>query len=410
MDKGKSLVIPKNLVWEAYLKVKRNKGSAGVDEVSIVQFETNLKSNLYKLWNRMSSGSYFPPPVKLVEIPKKNGSMRTLGIPTVADRIAQMVVTIALNGEIEPSFDVDSYGYRPCKSALDAVAKARERCWKHQWAIDVDIKGFFDNLDHELLIKALHKHTKEKWMLLYIKRWLKASAQQPDGTIITRSKGTPQGGVISPLLANLFMHYAFDKWMRTHHPQVLFERYADDILVHCKTKAEAQRIKLAITGRLSECKLSLNEDKSKIIFCGVSAKENYAVKSFDFLGFTFRRRKAMSRENKGFTGFLPAVSKDAKKKIGEKIKRRTSETLQEISNQINPILRGWYNYYGKFYHSELNKVIERVEISLRNWVRSKFKTKNSYLPKIKVRKYLGRVRCFKPNLFEHWKFGLGSPI
>lgn len=414
MSKVKSYEIPKKLIWEAYQRVRQNKGSSGVDGVSIERFESNLKANLYKLWNRMSSGSYVPPPVKMVEIPKKAGGTRPLGIPTVADRIAQMVVTLTLTESLDPHFDTDSYGYRPNKSAINAVMKARERCWKKKWAVDIDIKGFFDNLDHELLLKALAKHTNCKWIILYVTRWLKAPVQQPDGTRTLRTKGTPQGGVVSPVLANLFMHYAFDKWMRREHPSVDFERYADDIVVHCNSKEEAYRIKLAIAERLEKCKLSLNETKSKIVFCGVS-KHSYSEKSLNFLGFTFRRRKVMSKEGKFFTGFVPAVSKEAKKAIRSKIKSwnikwRMNDTLKDIAELINPILRGWYNYYGKFYRSELDRVIKRVEICLRGWARNKFRTRCGFQRKIHIRRYLGQVRKYRPYLFEHWRYGIGSPI
>lgn len=410
----KSFEIPKKLVWEAYQRVKQNKGSSGVDGVSIEKFENNLKANLYKLWNRLSSGSYYPPPVKMVEIPKKCGGKRALGIPTIADRIAQMVVTLVLTKSLEPHFDEDSFGYRPNKSAIDAVIKARDRCWKKKWAIDVDVKGFFDNIDHELLQKALMKHTGEKWIVLYVKRWLKALVQQPNGINTLRTKGTPQGGVVSPLLANLFMHYAFDKWMRREYRHVEFERYADDILVHCCSKQEAHKIKSAISTRLEKCKLSLNEEKSKIVFCGVTG-DAHSEKSLDFLGFTFRRRKVMTKKGKVMTGFMPAISKEAKKAVRRKIKSwkikwRMQDTLEEVAELINPALRGWYNYYGKFYRSELDRVITKVEISLKGWVKNKYRRKNGYLKKVQTSKYLGKVRSYRPYLFEHWRYGLGSAI
>jgi RNA-directed DNA polymerase len=227
VNKAKPFLIPKRLVYEAYKQVKANKGAAGVDHQSLHNFEENLEGNLYKLWNRLSSGSYFPPPVLGVWIPKGDGNQRLLGVPSISDRIAQTAVKLMLEPLVEPYFHEDSYGYRPNKSALDAVGVTRKRCWSNDWVIDLDIKGFFDNLNHGLVMKSVKKHIKESWVLLYIERWLKAPMQL-DGELVKRDKGTPQGGVISPLLANLFMHYAFDEWMRRKHPFIQFERFADD--------------------------------------------------------------------------------------------------------------------------------------------------------------------------------------
>ena len=415
MNKTKSFDIPKHLVWEAYQRVKRKKGAAGIDGITLTEFDKNLKDNLYKLWNRLSSGSYFPPPVMAMEIPKKDGGKRALGIPTVSDRIAQMAVTIILSKQLEPYFDEDSYGYRENRSALDAVKQARERCWKSKWVVDVDIKGFFDNLDHGLLIKALKRHTDNKWVLLYVERWLKAQTENSDGTITVREKGSPQGGVISPVLANLFMHYAFDKWMRRHYPEVEFERYADDIVVHCKTEKEARLIKHAIAVRLEECHLSLNEKKSKIVFCGIPRAACSGETAFDFLGFTFRMRKCKSREGKYFLGFVPAISTSSKEMIratirGWKLKKHVQKTLKELAEWVNPVLRGWYNYYGKFYRSEVDRQMHIMETHLKGWARNKFRTRTGFKNKKVIREYLGKSRKFHPTLFEHWKYGLGSPI
>lgn len=228
MDETKSYEISKHVVLEAFKRVKANKGAAGIDGEVLETFEGNLKNNLYKIWNRMSSGSYFPPAVKAVEIAKKNGGTRMLGVPTVADRVAQMVAKIYFEPRVEPYFHPDSYGYRPGKSAVDALKVTRQRCWKYDWVLEFDIKGLFDNIDHEVLMKAVCKHTDNPWVILYIERWLKAPFQMPDGTAQERTKGTPQGGVISPILANLFLHYAFDKWMEKHHRNKPFARYADD--------------------------------------------------------------------------------------------------------------------------------------------------------------------------------------
>lgn len=263
----KSFDISRQAVWESYLKVKSNQGAAGVDRQSIAIFEEDLKNNLYKIWNRMSSGSYLPPPVLRVEIPKGDGKMRALGIPTVADRIAQMVVKNHIEPELETVFHPDSYGYRPKRSAKQAIAQARQRCWKHDWVVDMDIKGFFDNIPHDLMMRAVKKHTKEKWVLLYVERWLKAPVQLLDGEIEARTMGTPQGGVISPLLANLFLHYAFDSWMQSTYPSNPFERYADDSVVHCNTEAEAEKLKFEIAKRMAQCGLELHPEKTKIVYC-----------------------------------------------------------------------------------------------------------------------------------------------
>src|SRR5262245_24047489 len=292
VDKAKPFDIPKREVWEAFKKVKANQGAAGVDGQSIAEFEADLSNNLYKLWNRLSSGSYFPPPVRRVEIPKANGGTRPLGIPTVADRIAQEVVRRCLEPILEPVFHIDSYGYRPGKSAIDAVRMARQRCWRYDWVLDLDVKGYFDSIDWELLLKAVRRHTNCAWVLLYIERWPKAPVQMEDGSVVPRTAGTPQGGVISPLLANLFLHYAFDMWMARTYPHIPFERYADDAICHCKSAEEAQALRRALVDRLVACKLVLHPDKTKIVYCkDVNRRRDYSNQSFDFLGYAFRARR-----------------------------------------------------------------------------------------------------------------------
>ena len=321
MSEAKPFCISKKEVWEAYLRVKENKGAAGIDDQSIEDFEKKLKKNLYKIWNRMSSGSYFPPPVRTVKIPKKNGGERKLGIPTVADRIAQQVVKARLEPELEPVFHADSYGYRPGKSALDAVGQARERCWRYDWVIDLDIKGFFDNLDQNLLLRAVKKHAPEPWILLYIERWLKAPVREEDGRLIPREKGTPQGGVASPLLANLFLHYALDRWLMVNHSQVPFERYADDVIVHCRTERQAQEVKAAIAKRLQACGLELHPEKTKIVYCKDDFRKcTYPNEKFDFLGYTFQPRRSKNRKGRFFINFSPAVSNKAAKAIRDNIR------------------------------------------------------------------------------------------
>ena len=412
MGKTKPFGISKQVVWAAYLHVKANKGAAGVDGISITKFEEKLKDNLYKLWNRMSSGSYMPPSVRAVSIPKDNGGERILGIPTVADRIAQMVVTMYLEPSVEPLFHADSYGYRPGKAAFGAVATARQRCWKSDWVIDLDIKGFFDNLDHRLMMRAVKKHTDCPWILLYIERWLKAPLQKADGTLQNRDKGTPQGGVCSPLLANIFMHHAFDEWMRQNHPQVLFERYADDVLVHCKTEHQAIFMRNAIEKRLTQCRLELHPEKTQIVYCkDDDRRKKYPKESFDFLGYTFRPRGAKNKYGKYFTSFLPAVSNKAKSKIRKAIKywhihRLTGATLEDIADKINPIVRGWYNYYGRFYKAEIYSVLRNVERCLVLWVQRKYKKLKGHTRN--ARRFLIGIRKRNPRLFVHWAIGLES--
>ena len=410
MSKTKPFSISKRVVWEAYKRVRANKGSAGVDDISIEEFDKDLKNNLYKLWNRMSSGSYFPPPVKLVEIDKKEGGVRPLGIPTVADRVAQMAAKIMLEPSVEPCFHPDSFGYRPGKSALDAVGKARERCWRYDWELDIDIRGFFDNLRHDLLMRALHKHTDNKWILMYIERWLKVPMQSKDGTFISRDKGTPQGGVISPLLANLYLHYCMDEWLRINHPQNPFERYADDSVLHCKTEKEAQELKDALGARLSECGLELHPEKTKIVYCKDDDRRgNYPVTKFDFLGYTYSCRRSKNRWGKYFVNFSPAVSNRSKKKMRQELRKwrihlRSDKSLTDISRMINPMLRGWINYYGKFYKSELYCVFIHLNRILVRWAERKYKRLKGHSRKAGY--WMGNIARREPSLFCHWQWGL----
>jgi group II intron reverse transcriptase/maturase len=291
MTKTKPFIIPKRQVMHAFELVKANAGSAGIDRQSIKDFEENLNDNLYKLWNRLSSGSYFPPPVKAVAIPKKTGGERILGIPTVSDRIAQMVVKLEFEPQVEPHFLADSYGYRPNKSALDAIGVTRQRCWRYNWVLEFDIKGLFDNIPHGLLLKAVHKHTGTPWVRLYINRWLKAPMQMPNGERQEREQGTPQGGVISPLLSNLYLHYVFDKWLEKHYPKMAWCRYADDGLVHCHSEVEAKQMLEVLGQRFNQCGLELHPVKTKIVYCkDGSRRGNHENIEFDFLGYTFRRR------------------------------------------------------------------------------------------------------------------------
>lgn len=405
MNKTKSFDIPKQLIWRAYKQVSKNKGAAGVDEVSITKFEENLKDNLYKLWNRMSSGSYFPEPVKAVAIPKDTGGgQRILGVPSVFDRIGQKAASMYLEPLVEPKFHEDSYGYRPNKSALDGVDTARKRCWRYDWTIDLDITGFFDNLDHELVLQAIKKHTNCKWVILYVERWMKAPIQQADGTREVRNKGVPQGGSVSPIISNIFMHHAFDMWMRQNYPTIPFERYVDDAIVHCKTKRQADFMRVKIEERLAEYKLKLHPEKTRIVYCKNSNRKNtFPIQSFDFLGYTFRPRGAKSKIGEYFVGFLPAISNKAKKKITQtirswKIRRFTGKKLEEISKEVNPIVRGWCQYYGRFYQTEMYKLLNNVERHLEKWVGKKY-----LIGKRLARKLLGKMRTENPNTFYHWR-------
>jgi len=410
MDETKPFDISKHVVWEAYKRVKANKGAAGIDDESIADFEGNLKDNLYKIWNRMSSGSYFPPSVKAVEIPKKNGGKRVLGVPTVADRIAQMVVKIYFEPEVEPYFHADSYGYRPGKSALEAVAATRTRCWRYDWLLEFDIKGLFDNIDHELLMRAVKKHTDCKWVILYIERWLKAPFETKEGRLIERHAGTPQGGVISPVLANLFLHYAFDKWMERTHPQNPWARYADDGVAHCRTRTEAEKLLGYLQSRFRECGLELHTDKTHIVYCkDDDRRSEYPETKFDFLGYTFRPRRSKNRFGKFFINFTPGVSNKACKVMRQTIRQwrfhlKPDKTIEDISRMFNPVLRGWINYYGRFYKSALYPVLRHMNRALIQWARRKYKRLSRHRRRAEY--WLGRIARREPQLFAHWQMGI----
>ena len=413
MDEAKPFDIPKREVWEAFKKVKANQGAAGVDGQSIANFEADLSNNLYKLWNRLSSGSYFPPPVRRVDIPKANGGTRPLGIPTVADRIAQEVARRFLEPCLEPVFHADSYGYRPGRSALDAVRTARQRCWHYNWVLDIDVRSYFDSIDWELLLKAVRHHTDCRWALLYIERWLKAPEQTEDGGIVPRTAGTPQGGVISPLLANLFLHYAFDMWMTRTFPHIPFERYADDIICHCESADEARALWSALADRFAVCKLVLHPEKTKVVYCkDVNRRSDYPNQSFDFLGFTFRARKTLWHGYIYAHSFMPAASPAALKGIGRTIRRwalhrRSDKTLQELAAMYDPCIRGWINYFSRFHRAQLRPTLMRIDTYLARWARWKFKRLRGQTNG--ARRWLARVRRANPTLFSHWLyFNVGS--
>jgi group II intron reverse transcriptase/maturase len=408
----KSFEIRKRLVFEAWEKVRANGGAPGVDAVSIDRFADNERDNLFKLWNRMSSGSYFPGPVRAVEIPKDHGAgVRVLGVPNVADRVAQTAAAMLLEEKLEPIFHPDSYGYRPGRSALDALAVARERCWAKNWVLDVDVRAFFDSVPHDLLMKAVAHHTDERWVLLYIARWLKAPMAMPDGTLTPREKGTPQGSPISPLLANLFMHYAFDRWMDREHPGAPFERYADDVVIHCDTEAQARNLWAALAERLRPLGLELHPEKTKLVYCKDTRRRGEAEHtSFEFLGYSFRGRLARGRRG-FFVSFSPAISAQARKAVGKKIRdwqrnRRSGTDLAGLAQAINAQVRGWFNYYGAFYRSKLYPIAGRIDEHLVRWAMQKFKRLRG--KPNKAWRWLDAARQRQPRLFAHWHH-LASP-
>ena len=412
MTGAKSFVIEKREIWEAFKRVKANQGAAGVDGQTLASFENRLVPELYKLRNRMSSGSYMPPPVRRVMIPKADGGQRPLGIPTVSDRIAQDVVRQYLEPLLELVFHQDSYGYRPRRSAIDAIRTARQRCWRNSWVLDMDIKGFFDTIDHELLLKAVRHHTDCAWVLLYIERWLKAPMMLEDGTLVARDRGTPQGGVISPLLANLFLHYAFDQWMDREHREVPFERYADDIICHCRTEDDAKRLWEQVENRLSNCGLALHPQKTKIVYCkDTNRKGRYSTVSFDFLGYRFQPRLAIWRGGLFGVSYLPAASPKALKAFRRQVRnwglqRRSDKGLIDLARMFNRQIEGWIGYFKCFYKSALYPTLRLIDAHLHRWVMRKFK-RFRQRPR-QARLWLTRIAKSTPRLFAHWPLLYGN--
>jgi len=411
---GKPFGIPKMLVWQAWKRVAENGGAPGADGVTIEDFKADLGNNLYKIWNRMSSGTYFPPPVRAVEIPKASGGTRLLGVPTVGDRVAQTVAAMALEPRAESIFHDDSYGYRRERGALDAVSTCRERCWRKDWVIDLDIRKFFDSVPWDLVVKAVEANVthEQRWITLHVKRWLAAPIAMPDGKVAERDKGTPQGSAISPVLANLFMHYAFDMWLEREFPTVEFERYADDAVVHCVTERQAREVLAALEERMAEVGLELHPDKTRIVYCQdwKRRRRDCPETSFTFLGYTFRARKARKADGAGsYTGFLPAVSKDALKRMSEEVRSwrihlHDAKELEDIAAWVNPRVRGWITYYGKFFRSALNPLLRRINSYLVRWARRKYKRLRSFK---KVKKWWDGLTERQPRMFAHWRISTG---
>jgi group II intron reverse transcriptase/maturase len=410
---GKPFEISKWKVWEAWEKVRSNKGAAGVDGCSIEEFEKDLENSLYKIWNRMSSGSYFPPPVRVVEIPRSHGKgTRTLGVPTVSDRIAQTVVAGRLEERVEAIFHPDSYGYRPGRSALDAVEVCRRRCWKYDWVIDLDIEKFFDSVPRADIVRLVEMNTDAVWVVMYVRRWLDAPLQMLDGSVLKRDRGTAQGSAVSPVLANLFLHYAFDEWMAREFPSVPFERYVDDAVVHCVSEAQARMVLAAIGARMEQVGLRLHPQKTRIVYLRDDRRRGSSEHAeFTFLGFTFRQRRARDKHGKIYYSVLPAISDDAQKKISAEVRSwrlhlRTRQQLADLARDINSVVRGWMNYYGAFYRSAMYRILARINAYLVRWLRKKYKRLKGR--KKAMRAWRGATtRC--PRLFAHWAWITSVP-
>ena len=408
----KSLPISKRMVHNSYLKVIDKGGSAGIDKQSIESFNAKMPDNLYKIWNRMASGSYFPPPVRTVFIPKKQGGKRPLGIPTVSDRIAQGVVKDYLEPMLESVFHSSSFGYRPGRSAHDALKQCQDNCNKYAWVIDVDIKGFFDNLSHEKMMQLLQQHTQEKWVLLYTERWLKAGVEQEDGSIAARTKGTPQGGVISPLLANIYLHHGFDKWMDEVNPHNPFERYADDIVIHCSSKEEAEDLLEKLRARMQDYELELHSEKTKMVYCkNYQRNEKHDKNSFIFLSYSFQPRTIKSKfgNKKTILWFSAAISQQAKASIREKLReilitQWSNQKLEWFAQKLNPKIRGWINYYAKFNRHKAYEVFYYLNGLIRQWIKNTYKIRGKTWLYEKYQK----IQSTHADLFYHWRLGIKS--
>ena len=411
-DKSKSIPITKEKVWAAFKLVKSNGGAAGVDGISISDIAAQVKKHLYPVWNRLASGSYFPSPVRRVNIPKGNGKERSLGIPTVKDRVAQMVIAQELEELLEPVFSENSYGYRPNKNAHQAIGVARENCWKYGWVVDMDIKGFFDNIDHGLMIRALRHYTDKEYIITYVKRWLKAPIQLEDGSLIqNEEKGTPQGGVISPILANLYLHVVFDKWMEHHFPDCPYERYADDIIVHVKNEGRAKHVLESIRERMEQCKLELHPEKTKLVYCnrqGRRKRTKAPNSQFDFLGYTFRSQKVQTKSGDVILGFSPRISRKSMKRISEEcyklgFHRWTHLNIHQLARILSPKIRGWLYYYGRYHKTAMAGIFEIINARLAKWAFNKYKRFKRRKFISYARKWLRQIAKDFTYLFPHWQ-------
>ena len=405
---GKTVPISFKEVVDAYTVARQGGKAFGIDKESWKDFERELDKNLYVVWNRLASGSYFPQPVRLKMIPKQDGKQRKLGIPTIRDRIAQQVLKARMENRMESIFSPNSYGYRPGRNARQAIEAVKQSTWKYDWVIDLDISKFFDEIDHELLMKAVETVITEKWMLMYIRRILEAPEEDEQGNRHSREgQGTPQGGVISPLLANLFLHYALDRWLEIYYPQCRFIRYADDVVIHCSTLAEAQKVMQAVKERMTTVKLRVNEVKSKIAYCKDSNRRGeHEHISFKFLGFQFQPRTVKNRNGKLFQSFSPAISMDNQTKIKETIRttvywHSTSQTLEHIAQTLNSKLRGWIGYFAEVGRTEFRKMMCYLQEKIANWIRRKYKIQS----RITIWHRLNEYMKINPNLFYHWEKG-----
>ena len=402
---AKPFDISKQEVFGAWVKVRSNEGAPGVDGVSVTEFEKDLKNDLYKIWNRLSSGTYFPPEVKAVAIPKSAGGTRILGVPTVGDRVAQTVVANHLMERVEPVFHPDSFGYRPGRSALDAVQSCKRRCWRYEWVLEFDIRKFFDSVPWDKVVAAVEAHTDARWVVLYVKRWLSAGLRMPDGTTTERLEGTPQGSAVSPVLANLFLHYAFDMWMDREFPACPFERYADDGVIHCRTFEEARKVLVALRARMTEVGLELHPDKTGIVYCqNGNRREQFPNTEFTFLGFTFRPRAAKNRHGETFTSFQPAVSKPALKRMSDRVRgwnlqRNIGGEGAEAARKrmVNATVRGWMAYYGCFYRSAMYPLLDRINFKLLRWIKRKYRKNTGEARRLMAERY-----AVQPRYYAHW--------
>lgn len=399
------------MVATAYQKVRKGGKSPGVDGESWAEFESKgVEKELYVIWNRMASGSYIPREVKRIEIPKQDGSTRKLGIPTMRDRIAQEVVKDYMEKRIDIKFHANSYGYRPMKSSHEALKQVRKNVLEKDWVVDVDISKFFDEIDHELMLRAVEAMMEEKWVKMYVKRWLEMKVHLPNGEVEEhKGKGTPQGGVISPLLANLYLHYSLDQWLEKHYPKVSFVRYADDIVIHCATENEAQDLLTALKGRLTEVKLRVNEAKTKIVYCkDYRRKALHEKTQFGFLGFSFQPRSARSQITAGsnYIVFSGEISRENQKHIREEIQecinwRNTTLEPEVIATMLNSKLRGWITYFEIFGKRQLRTTIRYVDTRLVKWLMRKHKVGSRAATSL-----LGHLYGRKPHLFYHWARGM----